>query len=115
MRACQCGFCRAHGVLSTSDPGGRIDFVARDRDCVQAYRFGLRTGDILVCRRCGTYIGAVIRTAEGRFGIVNLRALKERPHDLPRSQPASYDAEDADARTARREQRWTPVGRMPGD
>ena len=109
IRACQCTFCRAHAALSCSDPGGALAFVEREPGALQRYRFGLKTADFLLCARCGVYVGAAIDTPEGRFGILNTRALVEPPPDLPGAQPMDYDGEDTVARTARRAQRWTPL------
>ena len=109
MRACQCTFCRAHNAISTSDPAGQIEFFADEPEYLRRYRFGLKTADFHVCRRCGVYIGAVIETARGRFGIINVRALTGMPPDLAQVAPISYDSEDSRARTLRREVRWSPV------
>ena len=109
IRACQCAFCRAHAALSCSDPAGRLAFAEHERGALVRYRFGLKTADFLLCSRCGVYVGAVIDTPEGRFGIFNTRALRDPPPDLPDAKPMVYDGEDAAARTARREQRWTPL------
>jgi hypothetical protein len=111
VRACQCTFCRAHDALSTSDPQGELDFRAREPDLLRRYRFGGRTADFLLCRRCGVYVGAQM-AAEGRvFGIVNVRALAERPLELPVAVAISYDGETGAERRSRRMQRWTPVTR----
>ena len=82
IRSCQCSFCRAHGALSTSDPAGRIAFIASKPESLQKYRFGLRTADFLVCRDCGVYIGAVIESSDNAFGIINVRTLRETPPKL---------------------------------
>jgi hypothetical protein len=71
VRACQCRFCRAHGALTTSDPGGRLMFDIRDVDLLERYRFGLKTADFLLCKRCGVYVGAQIETFHGAFGTIN--------------------------------------------
>ena len=113
IRACQCSFCLAHDALSTSDPDGRIDFDTDDPESLQKYRFGLRTADFLLCRNCGVYIGAVIETERGRFGIVNTHTLIARPDDIAEVAPISYDKEDTGGRVTRREDRWTPVGTLP--
>ncbi len=113
IRACQCRFCRAHDALSTSDPFGTIAFEAADPDQLQRYRFGLRTADFLLCRRCGVYVGAVIETPGGRFGIINTHALVDPQPSLATREPVSYDGEDTDNRVARREQRWSPVTGIP--
>ena len=109
VRACQCSFCRAHQVLSTSDPLGTIEFSVRDRESLNRYRFGERTADFLVCRECGVYIGAVIETARGRFGIINLHALRPMPSGLQEPTAMEYDSESRDERIVRRELRWSPV------
>jgi hypothetical protein len=120
VRACQCRFCRAHGALTTSDPVGRLTFHANDAGSLQCYRFGLRTADFLMCRRCGVYIGAQIETARGAFGIINARALTPVPQQLPLPAPADYSSESPDERVDRREKRWTPLagvvasGLLPG-
>lgn len=113
IRACQCSFCRAHDALSASDPGGELVFAATRSDCLQRYRFGLRTADFLLCRECGVYIGAVIDTPVGRFGIINTHTLRAPPEDLPVTQPSHYDGEDTAARVDRRTERWTPVRSGP--
>lgn len=113
IRACQCAFCRAHDALSTSDPAGDIRFHASDGPQLQRYRFALKTADFLLCRNCGVYIGAVIETDKGRFGIINTHSLTEAPDDIAGVAPISYDGEDTGGRVTRREDRWTPVSLVP--
>lgn len=109
IRACQCAFCRAHGALSTSDPAGSLAFHVNDPEKSSRYRFALRTADFLVCRTCGVYVGAMITTANGRYGIINVNALDPRPAELSSPQPISYATEVESERIGRREQRWTPL------
>jgi len=113
VRACQCSFCRAHDALSTSDPNGLVAFISRNSEVLQRYRFGLKTADFLLCRRCGVYIGAVIETDRGAFGIIDVHALRESPENLAKRAPISYDNETASSRVLRREARWTPVESVP--
>ena len=113
IRACQCRFCRAHDALSTSDPGGSLAFEATEPQHLQRYRFAMQTADFLLCRNCGVYIGAVITTPAGAWGIINTHALEPVPDDIAAVQPISYDREDATGRIARREERWTPVDSLP--
>lgn len=113
IRACQCRFCRAHDALSTSDPGGTLSFDATEPEQLQRYRFAMKTADFLLCRNCGVYIGAVITTPAGAWGIVNTHALDPVPDDIADVQPISYDNEDSSGRIARREERWTPVRAVP--
>ena len=107
IRACQCSFCRAHAALSTSDPRGSLVFHAHEPDQLERYRFGLRTADFLLCRRCGVYIGAQIDSERGSFGIVNTRALTSALELV--ATPMTYEGEDILQRTQRRESRWTPI------
>ncbi|HET7130844.1 MAG TPA: aldehyde-activating protein, partial [Gammaproteobacteria bacterium] len=72
-------------------------------------RFGRKTVDFLICRNCGSYIGARMQAGSRRFGIVNVRALQSLAQRLPEPAPMDYDGESADERLARRESRWTPV------
>ncbi len=76
---------------------------------LQRYRFGLKTAEFLVCRRCGVYLGARIDTANGAFGIINTLALTAVPAGLPEAVTADYGAENASERIARREAKWTPL------
>ena len=109
IRACQCRFCRAHDALSASDPSGSVVFSVADRRLLNRYRFGLRTADFLLCRECGVYVGALIETENGQFGIINTHTLLQSPESLATTEPMTYDAEDVTGRVSRREERWTPA------
>ena len=109
VRACQCDFCRAHHAVTTSDPAGSIAWKLWNTDRINRYRFGQRTADFLVCRQCGVYIGALIETSRGRFGIINTNALRPIPAGLPEPATMDYGAENTDERIVRRDQRWSPV------
>lgn len=109
IRACQCNFCRAHDALSASDAAGSLEFTASDPDFLSRYRFGLRTADFLLCRKCGVYIGALIDTDQGQFGIINTHALVDAPDRLAATELMRYGTEDVAGRVSRRETRWTPA------
>jgi hypothetical protein len=111
IRACQCSFCRAHDALSTSDPSGELEFRVGEPEALQRYRFGGRTADFLICRHCGVYIGAQMRSGDRVLGIINLHALPVPPSAFPAAVPMTYDGESAEERRGRREARWTPVTR----
>ena len=112
VRACQCRFCRAHGALTTSDPAGRLLFLVAEAEALQHYRFGLKTADFLLCKRCGVYLGAQIATGPGAFGIVNTLAMQPLPADLPAAVAVNYGAENPRERAARRALRWTPLEKL---
>lgn len=109
LRACQCGFCRAHGLKVTSDPEGEVQFRFIHPEYLRRYRFGLRTADFLVCKECGTCVGAVMLSGRGAQAAINVNALKEPPRGLPTARAVSFDGESAEGRRARRIQEWTPV------
>jgi hypothetical protein len=109
VRACQCHFCRAHGALTTSDPRGRLRFHVSHDELLERYRFGLKTAEFLLCRRCGVYVGARIETPHGAFGIINTLTMMPVPEGLPVAAPADYGSESPDERVERREKRWTPL------
>jgi hypothetical protein len=110
VRACQCSFCRLHAALTSSDPAGTLSFYAIDLSDLQRYRFGSRTADFLICRRCGAYLGAIIRSSASGYGLANLRTLRPMPGELSTPVPMNYDAESPAQRVVRRESRWTPLG-----
>ena len=109
VRACQCSFCLAHDALSTSDPKGELRFRAIDPGNLQCYQFGLNTADFLLCRKCGVYIGAIIETGNGMWGIINTHALTDTLADISMDTPVDYDGEITGNRVSRREERWTPA------
>lgn len=109
VRACECSFCRAHGVRATSDPAGALQFDVDNPETLVRYAFGQRTAQFLICRCCGVYVAAVILTPRGRFATLNINVLEWLPDGLPIAQPITYDTETPAQRVARREQRWTPV------
>jgi len=108
LRACDCTFCRKHGVRSVMDPSGRAHIAVADERELSRYVFGLRTAEFLVCKRCGAYAGAVLREAGASWAVLNANLLDGEP--LPRDAlRSSYSAEDAQARIDRRKREWTPA------
>lgn len=108
VRACQCGFCRAHGARTTTDPAGLVEFHVHDPEALVRYRFGLRSADFLLCGHCGTYVGAVLEGEEGGFATLNINTIAAAAA-AGEAVPISYDGESPDERRARRERAWTPV------
>jgi hypothetical protein len=109
VRACQCSFCRAHSAQTTSDPSGSLQFREHRTGLLQRYRFGMRITDFLLCRSCGVYIGAEIETKAGRFGIINVHALRPVPGGLRPAVAMDYGSESMEGRMARREARWSRI------
>jgi hypothetical protein len=109
LRADMCGFCRAHGAHTTSDPNGAIRISVGDAAKLNRYRFALKTADFLVCRDCGVYIGALMEDGGKMWFTVNANSFREKPPlDFP-VVPHDFDGEDVPARIARRKAKWTPV------
>ena len=98
LRACACSFCRAHQTRTVADPGGLFEVEADDWSLVEPYRFGSRTADYLVCRRCGVYVGAVCETAAGARAVVNVNCLADRAQFTQAPSAPDYDGETTDAR-----------------
>ena len=109
VRACTCGFCRAHGTRTVSDPAGLFEVWADDWSLVEPYRFGSRTADYLVCRRCGVYVGAVSDTDAGPRAVVNTNNLADRAAFTRAPEPTDRDGESTAERMARRATTWTPT------
>ena len=113
LRACQCSFCRTHGVRSASDPGGSFKVWAQDWAEVTRYRFGTRTAEVLLCRKCGVFIGAVTETPSGLLGVVNVNALADQSLFTMQAEAMDFSAEEQEGhlpdRQARRATRWMPA------
>ena len=109
LRACACSFCRAHATRTVSDPLGDCEVSAADWTLVEPYRFGSRTADYLVCRRCGVYIGAVCETPAGMRAVINTNCLEDRAAFTQEPLHPDHDGEATEARLARRAATWTPT------
>jgi hypothetical protein len=108
LRACDCSFCRRHGARTTSDPQGRARVGIQDPRLVSRYVFGLRTSEMIVCSRCGTYCAAVYREGDRGWAVLNANLFLLQAFDRP-PQVVSYEGETAEARIARRKRMWTPL------
>jgi len=105
-RACQCSFCRKHGARTVSDPAGSA--VLTLGPAVQHYRFGRSVSDVLLCGRCGVYIGAHSEIDGRAYVTLNLNAFDDPRWELE-AIPVSYEGEAREARIERRRERWTPA------
>jgi hypothetical protein len=76
---------------------------------VERYRFGSRTADYLLCRRCGVYVGAVCETNAGLRAVVNVNCLDDRANFTQAPAAPDYDSEATDDRLARRANNWMPA------
>jgi hypothetical protein len=109
-RACQCAFCRKHNAAAVSDPEGDLAVTVKEKEKLARYRFGLNTADFLICRACGVYVAAFMPGSDDTHGFATLMTAALDDHArYPAPEPASYASEDADARRARRREKWTPA------
>jgi hypothetical protein len=109
LRSCSCSFCRAHGTRTLSDRDGLAEITAADWSLVEKYRFGSRTADYILCRRCGVYVGAVCETSSGLRAVINTNCLSDRAAFTQPPAAPDYDGEPAEARLERRATNWMPV------
>ncbi|HEU4385157.1 MAG TPA: hypothetical protein VFR85_16855 [Anaeromyxobacteraceae bacterium] len=109
LRACGCTFCRRHGAVAVTDPGGQLEVRLRRPAEVSRYRFGLRTADFLLCQACGVYVAAVCDIDGALYATLNANVLEARQAFTQEPVPVSYDREDAGQRLARRRRAWTPA------
>jgi len=109
LRACACTFCRAHNTRTVADPDGQFELWADDWSLIEPYRFGSRTADYLVCRRCGVYVAAVCETSAGTRAVVNTTCLADRASFTQVPATSDYEGETAEARLSRRAVNWMPA------
>ena len=88
-RACGCSFCRKHGGVWTSCPGGSLAVRVRDPGLVQAYAFGTRTADFHVCRACGVVPLVTSRIEEQLYAVVSVNAFEGVDPGLLEHAPAT--------------------------
>jgi hypothetical protein len=109
LRACACAFCRAHGTRTVADTNGMFEITAVDWSLVELYRFGLRTADYFVCRRCGVYVGAVGDTPKGLRAVANVNCLADRAAFTRAPMEPDYDCETTEVRSERHAAKWMPA------
>ena len=114
LRSCSCSFCRSHGTRTISDRDGLVEIAATDWSLVERYRFGSRTADYVLCRRCGVYVGAVCETSSGLRAVVNVNCLDDRAAFTQAPAAPDYDGETTGARLDRRATNWMPATVIAG-
>ncbi|MBL8770199.1 MAG: GFA family protein [Phenylobacterium sp.] len=106
LRACQCGFCRRHGAISTSHPDAQITFIGGR---LHHYRFGHRKSDYMFCAECGCYVGATVIIDGERYAILNVTGVDLQGFDGRTPEPHVFDDETPEERAQRRKARWSPA------
>jgi hypothetical protein len=75
-RRCDCDFCTKHMAAFISDPKGTLSIQIKDEHARGRYFQGSNQAELLFCRNCGVFIGALY-PANGRLlGTVNARVLE---------------------------------------
>ena len=108
LRSCDCSFCQRFGAKYTSDAQGQMRLRFAEQAIIR-YRFETEGFDALICRTCGSYVGGIMETPEGLFGVLNvvgagIAALAA----LPATAYTPSNDGKAERQDARR-QRWTPT------
>lgn len=107
-RACTCSFCTKHGGVWTSCPTGSLAVAIRDPSTVSCYRFDTKTAEFHVCSTCGIVPVATCRVADKLYAVVSVNAFENVDPSLLRRVSTTFDAENEEARLARRARNWTP-------
>ena len=108
IRACQCGFCRKHGVKTVTDTDGHVEITVVADD-LSRYQFGQSVADFLVCRRCGVYVAAIMARDGTTVATLNVNTLENNPFATRTGETAYYENESAESRGSRRLRMWTPT------
>ena len=105
-RACDCTFCKKHGGVWTSNPGGTLEVRIEDAALVSKYAFGTETAEFQTCARCGV-VPVVTSRIDGRlYAVVNVNTFENVDAAMIRRAPASFDAEEEASRLERRKRNW---------
>lgn len=105
-RACDCSFCTKHGGVWTSCNSGSLKVTVGDPALVSKYSFGTKTAQFHICSRCGV-VAVVTSEIDGHtYAVVSVKAFEGVDPSLLKTASASFDAEDEQARLARRKKNW---------
>lgn len=109
LRGCTCSFCRSHSPRIVSDPEGLFEVWADDWSLVENYRFGTRTCDFLICRRCGVFVAAIADMTGGTRAVVNVNCLDDRMRFSSAPEVHEFQDENIETRSSRRAANWMPA------
>lgn len=105
-RACDCSFCTKHGGVWTSCSSGSLTVTVENPTLVSRYSFGTKTAQFHICSRCGV-VPVVTSEIDGHtYAVVSVKAFEGVDPSLLKTASASFDAEDEQARLARRKRNW---------
>jgi hypothetical protein len=80
--------------------------AVKDRSRVSRYTFGTKTAEFHICSSCGN-VPVVTSRIDGRlYAVVSVNAFDNVAPSLLRRASATFDAENEEARLARRRRNW---------
>jgi hypothetical protein len=112
VRACGCTFCTRHGGVYTSHPEGRLDAEIENPSAVNRYRFGTRTAEFFVCRRCGVVPFITSSIEETLYAVVNVNTFDAGDTVTFDASRTDFDGETIEGRLERRARTWIPEVRI---
>lgn len=107
-RACTCTFCTKHGGVWTSCPTGSLAISIRTPSAASRYSFGTRTADFHICSACGVVPVVTSEIGGSLYAVVNVNTFENVAPALLRRASTTFDAENEEARLARRARNWIP-------
>ena len=105
-RACGCSFCVKHGGVWTSHPQATLRARVTEAGMVARYVFGTETASFLVCARCGVAPLVTSLIDGATYAVVNVNTFDGVDRGRIRSQPATFEGEEVQARLDRRRRNW---------
>jgi hypothetical protein len=92
-----------------ADAEGLFEVWADDWSLVENYRFGTRTCNFLICRRCGFFFAAVSEMTSETRAVVNVNCLNDRDRFTSVPVVRDFEAETIETRSSRRPANWMPA------
>ena len=92
-----------------ADPDGNLEVWADDWSLVENYRFGSKTCDFLICRRCGVFIAAAAEMSVGTRAVLNVNCLSDRESFTSVRVLHDFEGETSAIRLSRRAANWMPA------
>lgn len=105
-RTCQCDLCKKHGASWISDPEGEAKLVINDRTETEFYRFGHKTSDFVLCKKCGVLPIALCELEGKTKAVLNIKSIRNENFTASETL-TNFDDEDVEGRLARRTKNWT--------
>ncbi len=105
-RTCQCDLCKQHGASWIADPDGEAKLIIKDENLTSFYRFGQKTSDFVMCKKCGILTIALCELENSTKAVLNRTAMINEEFTTPEIL-TNFDGETVDNRLTRRTKNWT--------